>query len=243
MKWINLLVLAFSLLLSACDRPADEASQHLLLVFGDQEKDVEPYRTRILVTPEYMRFDDGEGSVDYLLFDRRARTIYNVIQENRSVTVIAAEPADVKPPFDLKLSHKRIQDMQDAPTIDGIKPQHHVYLAGDETCFEVLAAPGFLPAFVEAMKEFNTVLADDSAITLASLPADMQNGCSLAKSIFAPNRHFQAGFPLQRWSPDGSSSVLLDFKKDYQADKTLFSIPDGYQRLNIQEIRGSLSGQ
>lgn len=243
MKLIQLVLVCLLVLPAACDKPASKGSQNLLLVFGDQEEGEEPYKTRILVTPDKMRFDDGEGAGDYLIFDRRQKTIYSVVQESKSVTVISARPVDVKPPFDLKLSSKTIDDMQDAPAMGGVKPRHHVYLSGEQVCFEVLAVPGFLPAFVEAMQEFNTVLANDSAVTLNNLPADMQNGCSLAQSIFAPNRHFEAGFPLQQWSPDGSHSVLLDFKKDPPADKLLFELPAGYSRLNIQEIRASLAGQ
>lgn len=243
MKLIHLVIVSLLVLLAGCDQPANKGSQNLLLVFGDQEEGVEPYQTRILVTPDYMRFDDGEGAVDFLIFDRKQKTLYNVVQESKSITVISAAPAEVNPPFDLKLSHKEIDDLQDAPAMEGIKPQHHVYLAGEQICFEVVSVPGFLPAFVEAMKEFNIILANDSAVTLNNLPTDMQNACSLGKSTFAPNRHFQAGFPLQQWGPDGSRSVLLDFKKDYQADKTLFELPANYSRLNIQEIRASLSAQ
>ncbi len=243
MKLLHLVLVCLFVLLSACDRPASKGSQNLLLVFGDQEEGEESFKTRILVTADYMRFDDGEDAGDFLVFDRKHKTIYNVVQENKTITVITSQPTEVKPPFELKLSNKKIDDMQDAPSMDGVKPTHYVYLSGEQICFEVLSVPGFLPAYVEAMQEFNIVLANDSALTLNNLPADMQKGCSLAQSIFAPNRHFTVGFPIQQWSPDGSHSVLLDFKKDYQADKLLFEIPTSYRRLTIQEIRTGLAGQ
>lgn len=241
MKYKYILLLLGMVLVTACDRPGGKGSENLLLMFGDKEAEVDPYQTRLIITPDYMRFDDGEGATDYLLFDRKQKTIYSVVQSTKSITVITSEPTEVKPPFDLRLSSKAIDDMQDAPTMEGVKPQHHVYLSGEEVCYEVLSVPGFLPAYNEAMMEFNTVLANDAAVTLSNLPADLHNGCSLAKDIFAPNRHFAVGFPIQRWAPDGSQSVLLDFKRDYQADKTLFDIPSSYNRLNIQEIRTGLA--
>ena len=243
MKKIHLLVILSLTLLVGCDRGMNKTAQNLLLVFADQEESVEPYKTRVIVTPDFMRFDYGEGATDFLLFDRKQKTIYSVIQESKSVTVITSNAVDIKPPFDLKLSNKQIHDLKDAPTMDGVKPQHHVYLSGEQVCFEVLSVPGFLPAYVLAMQEFNTILANDSALTLNGMPADMQDGCSLAKDVFAPNRHFQAGFPIQQWGSDGTRTELLEFKKDYQADKTLFEIPAGYNRLNIQDIRSKLSGQ
>ncbi len=243
MKLTSLIILSLLILLAACNQQTNQVSQNLLLIFADQEEDVEPYTTRILITPDYMRFDDGEGAVDYLIFDRKQKTIYNMVQESQSITVITALPSDVKPPIKLNLSHKMVDDLQDAPTMQGVKPQHHIYMADRQICFEVVSVPGFLPAYVKAMKEFNTVLANDSTVTMNNLPADMQNACSLAKNTFAPNRHFQAGFPLQQWGPDGKRSALLDFKTDYPIDKTLFEIPVDYQRVNIQDIRASFSKQ
>ena len=240
MKLKIFMMLLLLVLINACDKSANKGSANLLLKFGDREPDVDPYQTRLIITPDYMRFDDGEGGTDYLLFDRRQKTIYSVVQSSKSITVITSEPGDVKPPFDLKLSNKTVDDIKDAPTMEGIKPQHRVYLSGEQVCFDVLSVPGFLPAYNEAMMEFNTVLANDAALTLNNMPADMHNGCSLGKDIFAPNRHLQAGFPIQLWSPDGFQSVLLDFKKDYVADKTLFELPSSYSRLNIREIRASL---
>ena len=240
MKFKYLLII-FGVALAACDQKANKASQSLLLTFGDREEGVDPYQTRVIITPEYMRFDDGEGATDFLLFDRSKKMIYSVVQSNKSITIISAQESSVNPPIDLKLNKKKIDDMHDAPSMEGVKPEHHVYLSGEQVCFEVLSVPGFLPAYVEAMQEFNTVLANDSAFTLNNLPADMHNGCSLAKSIFAPNRHLQAGFPIQMWGPDGTQSVLLDFKRNYQVDKTLFEIPSSYSRLNIQEIRAKLA--
>ena len=229
--------------LAACDKPASKGSDSLLLTFGDREMDVEPYQTRVIITPEFMRFDDGEGATDFLLFDRKQKTIYSVVQSNKSITIIKSDVMEAKPPFDLKLGKKQIDDLKDAPTMEGVSPVHHVYMSGEQICFEAISVPGFLPAYVQAMKEFNDVLAEDSKLTLNNLPADMHNGCNLARSIFAPNRHLQDGFPVQVWSPDGSHSVLLDFKKDYVADKTLFELPSSYQKLDIQQIRASLAKQ
>ena len=242
MKLTHLIVVALLIALVGCDQQTNQQAGNLLLVFGDEESGVDPYQTRVLVTPEFMRFDDGEGSVDFLVFDRKQKTIYNVIKANQSVTVMSAKPVEVTSPIELKLAHKQMDDMQNAPSMQGIKPQHHAYMSGEKVCFEVVSVPGFLPEFVAVMKEFNTVLANNSAATLTTIPADMHEGCDLAESIFAPNRHFEAGFPLQKWDSTGKRQVLLDFKTDYQVDQSLFAIPSGYKRMNMEEIRASLSG-
>ena len=241
MKLKAVLIMFGLALLAACDKPASKGSENLLLVFGDQEPEVEPYKTRLIITPDFMRFDDGEGATDYLLYDRNKKAIYSIVQSNKTVTIITSAPSDVKSPIELKLSSRKIDDMQDAPAMEGTRPQHHVYLSGEQVCFEVLSVPGFLPAYNRAMMEFNEVLANDAKFTLNNMPADMHNGCSLAKTVFAPNRHLKVGFPIQLWGPDGTQSVLLDFKRDYQADKTLFEVPASYSHMNIQELRTQLA--
>ena len=174
-KLIHFVVLFFTVLLAGCDQSANKGSENLMLMFADQEEDVEPFQTRILLTPDYIRFDEGEGAVDYLIFDRKQKTIYSVVQESKSITIVSAQAMDVKSPIELKLSHKLIDDMQDAPTMEGIKPQHHVYMAGDKICFEVISVQGFLPAFATAMKEFNTVLANDSAVRSEEHTSELQS--------------------------------------------------------------------
>lgn len=242
MKLKAVLIIITIAFVSACDKSGNKNSQNLLLVFGEKEPEVEPYKTRMIITPEFMRFDDGEGSTDYLLFDRTKKTIYNVVQSSKTITIITHTTNDTKSPIELKLSSKQIDDMDDAPTMEGIKPQHHVYLSNGQVCYEVLAVPGFLPAYNKAMMEFNDVLAHDAKTTLNTIPADMFNGCSLSKDIFAISRHLEAGFPIQRWGPDGTHSMLLEFKRGYKADKTLFEMPASYTQFNIQDLRAQLSG-
>ena len=60
--------------LSACQKPPENQ----LIVFLETEQGAEPYKTRIIVTPNVVRFDDGEGSSAYLLFDRKTRTARNI---------------------------------------------------------------------------------------------------------------------------------------------------------------------
>ena len=48
------------------------------LNFIEQERGIDPYRTRVLVTPEFVRIDDGVDNNEFILFDRRAQTLYSV---------------------------------------------------------------------------------------------------------------------------------------------------------------------
>lgn len=228
--------------MAACDRKS--VSQNLYVVFAEQEEGTDPSQSRALITTDFLRLDDGVGAGDFILFDRKKRVIYSVSHESRQIITIGISTLDVKSPIELKLGEMKLDDMQDFPTLEGKKTQHYSFKSGDEVCFETLSVQGFLPAYVTAMEAFNNILAKDSMVTLNNMPADMQNGCDLAKHTYAPNRHLKQGFPIRLWREGAYSTTLLDYKKDYQADKLLFELPTGYRQINITELRsGSVSPQ
>ena len=241
MKLRFILPLLFLLGSSACDHKAGDEPYSLYLLFAEEETDVDPYQTRVLLTPDYLRFDDGEGSSEYVLFDRRQKTIYSVAHETRTIIIVKPKTHDVKPPFALQLAKLELDDMPDAPSIGGQRPRHYQFKSVDELCYETLSVTGLLPEYIQAKREFNQILADDSAQTLLSTPADMQNGCDMAQSTFAPNRHFELGFPIRLWKKDAYSKTLLDFKGDYVIDAKLFTLPADFQRLTMDEIRRTKS--
>lgn len=222
--------------LVGCDRKS--ASQNLYLLFADSGEDSETIQTRIIVTKDYLRFDDGSGEANFILFDRKQQIIYSVARDTKQIIAISKNEINVKSPVDLKLAEVKMDDMQDAPAIEGIKPQHYQFKSGDKVCYETLSVPNLLPAYVKAMQEYNAVLAKDSMVTLNNMPGDLHETCELAKHTYAPNRHFKHGMPVWIWQEGGDRTELVDYKKDYQADKLLFEIPKGYQQFSINELRG-----
>ena len=243
MKKLRFIFALFLLFLaSAChDNKAGNRPYSLYLLFAEEEAEVDPYQTRVLLTPDYLRFDEGEGSSGYVLFDRRQKTIYSVADETRTIIIVEPKTHDIKPPFELQLAKLELNDMPDAPHIGGERPRHYQYKSRGELCYETLSVPGLLPEYIQAKQEFNQVLANDSAQTLLATPADLQNGCEMAKNTFVPNRHLELGFPLRLWKKDEYSKTLLDFKKDYAIDAKLFTLPEDFQRMTMDEIRRSKS--
>ncbi len=224
--------------LSGCDKPLERVKGGAtMLSFTEYEKDVEPYKTRLLVTDDFMRFDDGEGSRDFILFDRRKEVIYSVNSSDRTVMAVTRQNVKVKPPFKLNLEHKLLTDMQDAPTVAGRKPEHHQFLANGDICYDVITIPGMFPDVVEAMHVFTEILASDSAVTFNAIPADMHDACEMSMSTFAAGRHLQFGFPVQEWSKKGSGRSLIDFQENYQVMADLFVLPKDYKHYTVQEFR------
>jgi hypothetical protein len=228
-------VLIMASMFSGCHK----APENQLLVFHNTEQDLEPYQSRIIITPTQMRFDDGEGSKSYTLFDRKNHIARTIDTEQRTVLELHAKSVKIDPPFALNFTVKDLGEMKDAPKIMGKTPRHYQDYANDQLCFDVITVDGLMPDAVQALREFQELLASDSAVTFNSRPADLHEPCSIAMSTFAPTRFLQHGFPIQQWQP-GFSRMLVDFKSPYQPDPKLFEVPTDYFSYSVQQIREGL---
>jgi hypothetical protein len=199
-----------------------------LLVYRVWEPGLDPYISRILVTPEYLRIDEGEGTKDYTLFDRDQEIIYNVSYDDRAALVMNPPLSDLKQPSDLKLD-QRVSSDPKAPKISGLTPQHVSLLANGKVCREMVTVPGLMPDAMEALRDFQAVLARVQAATLGNMQKGMESPCDLAENVYAPLRQLDHGLPIQERTPHRSRS-LVDFVTDHQVDDSLFTIPKDYDR-------------
>ncbi len=208
-----------------------------VLIFDEHEKDVEPYQTRVIVTANYMRFDDGKGSADFVLFDRRANMIFNINSSDQTVISVAPQAVTAVPPFKLNNEVHKRNDLKSAPAIAGIKPQHYVFSTNQQHCYDVVAVKGLFNDVLIATRAFNAIIASQNAAALESLPADQQQPCDLSHSIFSYNRYLQFGFPIREWDTHGKRRSLVDFSKNVSLDKKLFVLPKGYKRFSVRDFR------
>lgn len=225
-------VISFMLLLTACQ----QKPQSFLIEFVENEQGVDPYKTRIISTPDFLRMDDGEGAKDFVIFNRKELKIYSVNAEMKTVMVVEKKHFELKPPMELKHSVNKIGTMKNAPKIKGKDPQHFQYLTNGKICVEVVSIEGLMEDALKGMRDFQAVLASDSATTFGTLPADLHEPCEISLSTFAPTRHLQNGFPIQEWKP-GYSRALLDFKESYQANPALFKVPKDFFIYKLQDFR------
>lgn len=205
-----------------------EQQQAALLVYQVWEPGLDPYLSRVLVTPRFVRMDEGEGTEDYTLYDREQGIMYNVSREDRSALVMNPPATELQQPDSLKLSEKLEQDAA-APSIGGHAPQNLTLLANDKVCRHVVAVPGLMPKAVAGMRDFQTLLSRIQAATLYAMPADMQTPCDLAENVYAPLRRLDHGLPIQERSANHSRS-LVDFEPEFAVDAALFTVPADYSR-------------
>ena len=207
------------------------------ITFMEQEQYVEPYPTRLIITPEFLRFDDGENAQDFILFDRKNSVVHSVVSEEQTIMSVHKKSTTIESPIKLELTDKDLGEMKDSPTIDGENPHHYQLLVNGKVCNDVIAVKGLLPAAVNALNEFSLVMASDSKMTLSSTPADMLNACDLARDTFAPTRILKFGFPVQTLGKREYARTLVDFDDKYKLDKKLFTLPENYKRYTVQDLR------
>lgn len=226
------IALITSIFFTACQ----QAAQTDMIVFVEQEQGIEPFQTRIFVNRKYLRFDDGENSVNYLLLDRAAKKLLTVNHQEKTVMVLELKAHDAKPPFELRHNVKIVGDMKESPSIHGKQPVHYQLSTNDQVCLDVVAVDGLLPEAVAALQEYHRILASDSATTMQNIPANLQEPCMLAMTTFAPNEYLNQGFPVQEWK-QGYTRHLLDFKENIEAPIDVFTVPKDYFQYTVQQFR------
>ena len=238
----NLVLLMMSSLvilfgLSSCVNEPNDA----LVIFTEQENGVEPYQTRMIVTKEYVRVDDGEGATSFILYNRNEKVVYSINPDEKSVMAIhekkLKEGEVFEPPFKLTHSVKKMPEMKDAPTIKGEGARHYQLITNDKICYDVVAIKNLMPNVVKALTEFHNHMATDSMVTFNNTPKDLLDACGITSSTFKPARQFEFGFPIQEWGDNDYSRSLMDYNDNYIADPKLFSFPEGYKHYSVQELR------
>ncbi len=224
------------LCLSTWALPVLAASQiATVLYFVESERGTNPHATRILVTPEFMRIDDGDDTADFLLFDRTSSTIYTTNSVDRRILVINRQPTTLQPPEVFR--HRSDRDKQAYPAISGHKVAHYRLFTNERLCFEIYASEGLLPTVQQALREFHVVLAGEQASLAQRRPQSVQSTCELANDVFLPSRYLDYGFPIWQQDMRGARRRLVDYKTDVKVEARLFELPQGYARFSIDELR------
>lgn len=233
----NLMLLLMSSILFSCANN----EQDTLVLFVEQESGVEPYQTRMIITKKFVRIDDGEGSNNFVLYNRDKRIVYSINPDEKSIMAIHEKKLKkgriVEPPFKLTHSVKEMPVMKDAPAVNGKMAKHYQLITNDKVCYDVVAVKGLMSDAVKALTDFHKHMASDSMITFNNMPADMHNACDMTSTTFNPARQFEFGFPIKEWGKREYMRSLVDYNVNYKADPKLFIFPEGYKHYTVQDLR------
>lgn len=199
-----------------------------LLVYRVAEAGIDPYITRIIVTEDFVRLDEGADGDGYALYDRALEVIYNVVNSEQSILVMdPQQPLPDENPG-LILQEKTKVD-HDAPKVVGKAPTEVTLLANGEVCAEMVVIDGPMADALEGLGELKLTLARVHASRMAAMPLNLQTACDQATNIYAAARALQFGLPLQERS-QGRSQSLVDFSENFEVDDSLFELPRDYVR-------------
>ena len=187
------------------------------LRYLDQDAGDPSYLTRILVTPDFMRMDDGQDDGDFILLDRKQRRLINVMRGNNLAMVftpgkVPAEPEFWKP------------ELTSHPAAKGTR-RFRLVLNG-MTCLEGVAAERAAPDAAQAMAEMKAVLAFTQYRMWRNSPAEMQHDCDLANQVWAFESVFQLGLPLEERDFRGRTRQF-ESEISIPLNPALFLVPKG----------------
>lgn len=209
--------------------PAVAETRATVVWYTQQEPGIDPYRVRYIITPDFMRSDDGQDSGDFLLFDRGQRQIYSVATEDRRVLEIDGNADAPQKPAKLLIDIRQHTDRK-APPINGKSPLEVDLVAAEKICRSALVAPGFLEPARQAMQEYSQALAVQQLRTLSNTPADYQTPCFLSRFLYATDFHLALGMVLADWNDQGERRELSAYETDVPVSGALFVLPDGFTR-------------
>ena len=230
----SLLECLFILMAGLLAWPAVAAdTQAALLIYQVESPDEPTYINRLLATEEFLRLDRGTQDSGYILFNRREGVIYSVNHEEASVLVIDPPPLTealqaLAP--EIRLASEAVAE---APAVGGVKPDQWSLSADGTLCRNAFVLPDLLTGAVTAYAEYLQVLARQQALALPSLPAEYRDACDSAIHVFAADSLLGKGLPLNIWNERGYRESLIDFREGFRVPEDDFTLPDGYNRSNM----------
>ncbi|MET0066346.1 MAG: hypothetical protein ABW076_08385 [Candidatus Thiodiazotropha sp.] len=201
------------------------------LTYEVQEGDRTPLLTRIWVSAEMMREDNGDDG-GYVLFDRRDKTVYSINRDEHTVLIVPLAGKRATLTGAPQLNLLQLPGGQ-APEISGRKPQHWQLRLGDQICQEGWVVPGLMRESVEAMSEYRSALARQHRLTLDLIPEAYRDLCDDAVQVFAPTALLDKGLPLESWDAKGVVWRLTGYEIVEDVPQALFERPEDYEVMTM----------
>jgi len=223
-----ILFVIFSLMpLSVC---ADE--NIMSFTYEEKESGTDAVNVRYLVNESFLRIDNGVLEDDFLLFDRKNKTIYNVNQQDQSILVIRPHKW-LEPKFTFSVKeHKKI--LADAPEVAGKKIIDYSKVADNELCHRLQIIPDVYHKELKAFIEYQDVLSGQQVRILHNTPTDMHSPCLLVDQVYNAGSYYQIGLPIQEFHSRGYVKRLIDYRH-IKIKKQWFALPEGFKRYSISD--------
>jgi hypothetical protein len=228
---------------AAAEQARQEEPGNLLLLVDREAGAHQSYNTRLFANKSYMHISDDRSPMDYILFDRRKQTIYNVTTEDKTIFVIRPKPVTIESPIEINYEEES-QPSSAIPKIEGRQASHYRITINGEHCYDTVVLPeDFMPEVLGAMREFRQVLAGEHATTVNTMPKDVLDACDLAINIFEPTRHMSHGLPIREWDRNGYQRFLKDYRVNVAAPEGMLTLPKEFKRYSVGDVLVGNTGE
>jgi hypothetical protein len=245
-RQLELLVLLIcALVLSACQSTTEiskSSSNDLLfkddgtgvaLYYSEKESGTESYKSRIFVNKDFLHIVDTRAPKDFLLFNRKQKTIYSLSSSDKLIFVIKPKKLPEKSPIDIEYA-EAMQPSSALPKVSGKQATHYKYTANGKHCYDAVSLEKeFLTEVVKVFKEYRSALAAEHGFSVNSRPKEMLDACDLALNIFHATKHLDHGLPIRQWDQKGTQRFLVNYKLDYKLDPENFELPKDFEQYSI----------
>jgi hypothetical protein len=194
-----------------------QADDMIEVRYNEQDPGHLPYLTRMLVTPDFLRMDGGADDDDFVLLDRKARELFNVMRGNNMAMRFVPGKLPPRP--------------QPWTVVNTVEPgaqgtQRYVLQVNGKQCVEGVAARAAQPDAARAMAEVKSVLAATQYGVWLSSPPELQHDCDLANLVWEFERTLELGLPLEEQDFTGRRREL-EFEGRVPLRPELFLLPPG----------------
>jgi hypothetical protein len=208
----------FPLLLFAIVQ-AGYAADMTVLTYRDQDPGTPSYTTRVLVTPRFVRLDEGNDAGNFILLNRKTGDLVNVLHDTKNTMHIRNKrvPEETRPAWKVD---ERIEDVRPGT-------QRITLTANGTVCSQSVAAKKLLPDAAKALAEYKVALAWTQFQTYKNTPDDLRQDCDLVEHVWDTGRAMRHGLPIEERDYAGRVRVLEKQGRE-KLRAGLFRLPAGY---------------
>lgn len=244
----TVLVSLFSLHLSGCginllktdgEQKKDNARLEFagdLLNFSEIAEGQRETNVRMIITDGFLRIDDGPKSEDYVLFDRAAKIIYNVVAEEKNIMVIDSQDEthniELSPAYPIlwNVESQTSHALMRSDDKNAASATHYRLKLNQKECYNLVAVDHGMEKPLAAIREFRSALANQLK---KHYRAQEGQECYEAINIFTPLNHLHQGFPIREWSVYGYQRFLIEHRRMIIFPERLFKLPENYTRTKL----------
>jgi hypothetical protein len=195
------------------------------VVIQESEPGIGNFISRLLLSKDFLRLDDGKDEGDFTLFNRKSHEIHSFNHEDKSHLIMKPiAPRETGFKLDYKVTDKVLKD---APTVAGVAPMQHQYFADTHLCKQSINVKGLLPEVTQALIDYEQAIMAQNSQTYDRIPSSVRSSCYMANNYLHVSDYLQSGFPLFVRDDLGRQKQLMSFQQ-LAMPASLFQQIEGY---------------